>query len=350
MPKIVLHILNTGSFSGAENVVITIIREFRRHNIKGFRFVYVSPKGKIQKRLHQENIEYEVINKVSVIEIKRIIKKYKPDILHAHDFTASIICSIASGCIPVISHIHNNSPWIKNFCKRSIVYGLSCFRYSYMLGVSGSVFEEFIFGKYFRNKEKIIDNPINIQDIREKAQRAFEKEAYDIVFLGRFSVPKNPYRFIDIVERVNKKNTVSAAMIGDGDYRDEIEEKIRMLNLQNIIKIKGFMENPYGILRASKILCMPSVWEGYGLAAVEALALGVPVISTGVGGLPGIVNDSCGKICNTMDEFVSAIVDLIENPEIYEIKKASSKIRAEELNNIDKYINTLKEIYETISV
>ena len=177
MPKIVLHILNTGSFSGAENVVITIIREFRRHNIKGFRFVYVSLEGNIQERLQQENIEYEVIDKVSISEIKRIIKKYKPNILHAHDFTASIICSIASGCIPVISHIHNNSPWIRYFCKQSIVYGLSSFKYSYMLGVSESVFEEFIFGKYFRKKEKIIDNPINIQDIREKAQKALEKEA-----------------------------------------------------------------------------------------------------------------------------------------------------------------------------
>ena len=85
-----------------------------------------------------------------------------------------------------------------------------------------------------------------------------------------------------------------------------------MFNLQNVIKIKGFMENPYGILNASKILCMPSVWEGYGLVAVEALALGIPVVSTGVGGLPGIINNSCGKICNITDEFISIIVELIE--------------------------------------
>ena len=53
---------------------------------------------------------------------------------------------------------------------------------------------------------------------------------------------------------------------------------------------------------------MPSLWEGFGLAAVEALTLGLPVVCSGAGGLCDIVNDSCGKICKTLDEYVSELV------------------------------------------
>ena len=110
---VILHILNTGSFSGAENVVISIINEFQKRNIENIELIYVSLEGSIRKRLEKEKIKYEPIKKMSVGEIKRVIKKYNPDIIHAHDFTASIICAVSAKKIPVISHIHNNCPWLK---------------------------------------------------------------------------------------------------------------------------------------------------------------------------------------------------------------------------------------------
>ena len=181
---VILHVLNTGSFSGAENVVISIINEFQKRNIENIELIYVSLEGSIRKRLEKEKIKYEPIKKMSVGEIKRVIKKYNPDIIHAHDFTASIICAVSAKKIPVISHIHNNCPWLKKICLKTLAYGMTCFKYKYMLGVSDSVFEEFIFGRFFDKKEKIVGNPISVELIRRKTDGSNSGEEYDIAFLG----------------------------------------------------------------------------------------------------------------------------------------------------------------------
>ena len=348
MDKIIFHVLNTGSFSGAENVVINIINEFTEQNIQGYRFIYVSLNGSIENRLVQENIEYIFIENMNIKEMRRIIKQYSPDIIHAHDYTASVISVLSSGSIPVISHIHNNSPWIRKICLRSILYGLSCLKYHIMLGVSNSVFKEFIFGGIFKNKEYIIGNPINIKKIQKKAEQATDNRSYDIVFLGRFSSVKNPFLFLDIISDICKKIHVNAVMIGDGELMDAIKAEIEHRNMKNIIVLKGFMQNPYGILKKSKILCIPSSWEGYGLAAVEALALGTPVICSNTGGLPDIIDDSCGKICNKKDEYVNEITDLLLNNDKLQMKQNFALEKAKLIDNIKKYMSELYKMYENI--
>ena len=55
---VILHVLNTGSFSGAENVVISIINEFQKRNIENIELIYVSLEGSIRKRLEKEKIKY----------------------------------------------------------------------------------------------------------------------------------------------------------------------------------------------------------------------------------------------------------------------------------------------------
>ena len=93
-------------------------------------------------------------------------------------------------------------------------------------------------------------------------------------------------------------------MVGDGEQKDLCIEKIKQYNLENTIKMYGFVENPYVILKNAKIACTTSKWEGFGLAVIEALALGVPVVVENVGNLSEIVNDQCGYVVNGEEEFV----------------------------------------------
>ena len=122
-----------------------------------------------------------------------------------------------------------------------------------MLGVSTSVFNEFIFGKYFKQKEKIVGNPVDILEIQSKAKKALNQEGYDLVFLGRLASQKDPLLFLKIVLEVNNEIPIKAVMIGDGQIRDLVERKIEDEGLQEIVTVKGFIENPYGILKNSKI-------------------------------------------------------------------------------------------------
>jgi glycosyltransferase involved in cell wall biosynthesis len=343
--KRVLHILNSSSYSGAENVVINIINNIKENCI----CAYVSREGSIRNILEKNKINFYPIKKMTISEIRNVVKQFKPDIIHAHDYTASIICAFSGIKIPIISHLHNNSSWIRTFHPYSFAFLLSCICYKKILMVSSSILNEYIFGSIIKKNCMIISNPIDIKTIRQKAMIQNDEIIinYDIVYLGRFSAEKNPLRFIYIVSELRKKlPSIKAAMIGSGTLYDICKDKINILNINNNLILTGFMENPYKVLSKAKILCMTSEWEGYGLVAVEALSLGIPVIAPPVGGLPEILNDSCGKLCANDNEIINEIEKLLCDYSYWKIKNIKAKEQANKLNNIDDYIKKVKMLYE----
>lgn len=342
--RTVLHLLNTNTYSGAENVAITMIRAMKRL-YPHYRLVYVSPDGPIRDRLDSEGVEFEPIEKISRREIRRVIKKYHPEVIHAHDFTASIVSAYASFGVPVISHIHNNPPWLGRLCVKTVAYLLSSVRYKKILGVSPSVFDEFIFGRFIKGKSEVIGNPVDLESILEAAEHADVKDGYDVVFLGRLSEPKNPIKFLEVVAGLKEKMNVKAAMIGDGELRSEVEAKITELGLSDTVTILGFMDNPHGILASSGLLCMTSTWEGYGLVAAEALALGKPVVATPVGGIPTIINGKEGRLVSDVSDFVLAIEKLLTDNEEYFEASACATARAKEIENLHSYSEKINQLY-----
>lgn len=344
MTKRILHILNSTSYSGAENVVITTIEGFRASDTD-YEFIYASPDGSINGVLSKRGIIYAPMKSVCPSEVWRLIKKYNPTILHAHDFKASMVAAAAAGKIPVISHIHNNSPWLKKYCVYSLAYAVSCIKYKYILGVSDSVFSEYVFGKLIKNKAYVVGNPIDTSRVVAAATAADSKEAYDVCFLGRLCEPKDPLRFVELIKALNERVNATAVMMGDGPYRKAVEEKISKYGLSDKITVKGFVTNPYGILKNSKVLCAPSKWEGFGLMTVEALSLGVPVAASNVGGLPNILTPYCGALCRNDNEFIEFLYKLLTDAESYRDFCRGAVRRAEELNNITEYCKKIHSFY-----
>ena len=346
--KTIVHILNTGSFSGAENVVVTLIRQMKKRYKDEYRMIYVSLKGSIEAKLIEENIEYCLLEKLSIGSIKGVIKEYNPNIIHAHDYRASMLSSVVHGNIPVICHLHNNQLALKRLGMKSILYFITTFQYKKILTVSEAVNKEYVFGRFVQEKVQMIGNPIDNEYILYKASLE-DGEEYDVVFLGRLSEPKNPIRFINIMKKiVTSFPDVKVAMIGTGELEGECRKLIEELNLKKNVFLLGFRDNPYVILKNAKLLCVTSIWEGFGLMAIESLALGIPVISTGVGGLKNIVTDDCGHICENDEEFIYQIEKLLED-KIYQKKLSEGALkRSEELENIENYVRTIKIVYEDI--
>ncbi len=339
----VMHVLKTNKFSGAESVAISIIKATR----DSAESVYVSPAGEIDQFLDRDGITHYRVDKLRISEIKKAVKAIKPDIIHAHDFSASIICACASHSTPVISHIHNNALWIRKVNARSLAYALSCSRYAKIIGVSESIIRDFCFGERFVSKFTVIHNPINKEKIGEMAGNHSEK--YDIGFLGRMSEPKNPLFFVQIIKELKRTNRdIKAVMIGDGEQFEEVSESIRENELASNIRMVGFQSNPYQILNECKTLCMPSKWEGFGLAAEEAMVLGIPVVASRTGGLQEIVDETCGFLCSELSDYIRSFQRIFSDVEFYQSLCSGAYTRSKGFSELSDYKKIIESLYDEI--
>lgn len=342
--KKVLHLLASNQFSGAEKVVCTIIESMKEK----YDMFYCSPEGNIKEYLEEKNICYIPIKKLSLRDVKNVIRVYKPDIIHAHDFKASFICALLNKNNQyLVEHIHNNNPWLKKININSLIFLYSAIKANKILTVSNSIKNEYIFSNFVQKKIVCIGNPISIENVLNKVNEKDYIKEYDICCVARLSVQKNPIRFLKIIDLIKEKvPQIKAIWIGNGELKEVIEKEIQELGLMDNITLMGFQKNPYKYLARSKIFLLTSDWEGYGLAAFEALSLGVPAIVSNVGGLPSIVDETCGKLCNNNEEYVDSIIKLLKSPAKLKKYSLNAKKRALLLSNIDDYMNKLSNIYE----
>ena len=345
MKKILLIMPNDG-YSGAEKVIFQIINGLKNK----YEFIYVSEAGKIDEYLKKYSIRHIILSsRLNRKEIIFAIKNEKPDIIHTVDFRALVKISTINLNIPVVAHLHNNPLWLKSININSVLYLLSSFKTKKIITVSNAVIDEYIFKRIIKNKIENVLNPMDKNEVLEKVKSTDFIKKYDLCFVGRLTEQKNPILFLKIVKKLKENNKkIKILMIGTYSENNKVDEFIKKNNLEKNIDKIDFVENPYKYMASSKILCMTSKWEGFGLVAFEALTLGLPVITTNVGGISNMVDSSCGFFCSTIDEFEEKINYLIYNENNLKIYSKKAREKSERLNNIDKYLNNIDNIYREV--
>lgn len=343
MKKRVLHILSSNELAGAENVAINIINNLSNT----YECAYASPEGGIREILKSHNIHYIPLENFYTSQLRKVIDKYKPDIIHAHDFKATVKCLVASMFTPVVSHIHQNPNWLKRVTPYSIMFFLACFKIKQIVVVSPDIKKSTFLSTIFKSKTTVIRNIVDIKRIREKSEEIIA-DKYDIAFIGRLSRIKNPLKFISIIEKV--KDTIPnlrVVMLGEGPQESVCKDYIIKNNLESVIDLKGFLSNPYPQLLYSKLLVMTSLSEGLPIVAIEALALEKPIIVPRLEGMEYIVDKSCGFICNSEEEFVSKIIYLLETEQTYLDMSIAAAKHATELCDLNLYRRNLDQVYQS---
>lgn len=340
----VLHLLSSNKFSGAENVVCQIIDMFKDDK---YSMVYCSVEGPIGETLKNKDINFRGISKLSYQEIKKIIELEKPNIIHAHDIRASIWASIFNKKIKIISHIHGNHDDMKKYTFKSLLYKVVSNRFNHIFWVSQSALEDYKFSNKIKRNSSILYNVIDVKSLINKKNEDKNIYNYDVVYLGRLVYPKNPRRLIKILKDVKDKfPNLKVALIGDGILRTEIEVLVKQLGLEENIQFLGFLTNPYKILSDSKVMVMTSIYEGTPMCALEAMGMGVPIISTPTDGMRDIVkNGVTGYLSEKDEELTTYILSVIQDKD--KRKKISDNVKKEFkiINNIQKYKKEIERYY-----
>lgn len=143
-----------------------------------------------------------------------------------------------------------------------------------------------------RSRIRVIPNPVDIEAVRAAAgsgcaaNLGTTKSNNRIAVVGRLSCEKGQRLALEALRIVNANRTQLRYMdiVGDGPDRAELEQLASQLGIAEYVKFHGFLPNPYPLIRASQLLCIPSEHEGLPNVALEAMALGTAVVATNCSG------------------------------------------------------------------
>ncbi|MDF5720861.1 MAG: glycosyltransferase [Rhizonema sp. PD37] len=141
-----------------------------------------------------------------------------------------------------------------------------------------------------RNRVAVIPNPVDSKQFWLRSQAEPEhpwlkyKESPVIVSLGRLGKRKNYSLLLKAVAKVRSQIEVKLIIFGEGPERIHLEEEIAKLGLQEEVSLPGHVDNPWSHIAKADVFVMSSLDEAFCLALVEAMACGVPVISTDAAG------------------------------------------------------------------
>lgn len=340
----VLHMLQSNRFSGAENVVCQIISMCKSYGVE---FAYSSRDGQIREALKDRNIEFHPIEKMSVSEFRRVIKEVKPDVIHAHDMAASFYAALACGNVPLVSHIHNNAFNSRGVSLKSILYYIAARKAKHIFWVSQSSYNGYVFHKSLEKKSSILYNVIDIEALKRKMEKDTNDYDFDIVYLGRLTYQKNPERLLSVLRKIRDRyQGVKIAVIGTGDLEAEIKRTAVETGMSSSVKFLGFLSNPSKILHDAKAMIMTSRWEGTPMCALEAMALGVPIVSTPTDGLKDVISEGeTGFLSDDDDVLAMRCVDLIKDEELYRRLSVNSMSVAEKMMDMAKYADAILSSY-----
>ena len=178
-----------------------------------------------------------------------------------------------------------------------------------------------------------------------------------IVTIGRPSYQKNPFFLVDVIKGVHEKHPeVQFYLLGVGYYSPDLEEmnqRIEAYGLKDIVVLKEWADHDATMqyVKDSILYLTVSRYEGLPLAVVEALGLGKCIVASKVVGNVDCVHDGYnGRVLDlNVADFVSAINDLLENPEkIAEYGRNSRELYENEFD-IRKRIGMLEDIYRDVA-
>jgi glycosyltransferase involved in cell wall biosynthesis len=324
----VAFIINSLAGGGAERVMATFLRasepESRSFDLSLILLDRETPAYEAPAfvPIHQLDTRFSLLR--SVVAVYRALKADRPDVTVSFLTRANVANVLAArllGIPAIISERVNTSSHLGDglggaFAKLIVraTYGLARRIIAVSPGVADDLARNFGIQKA---KLAVISNPIDLETIQRDAARAAETPAIDslggnyVAAMGRLVPNKN---FGMLIEAFAQSGIPGQLLIlGDGPERPALERRIAELGLNGHVLLPGFSANPFPLLRAAKCFVLPSNAEGFPNSLLEAMAIGVPVISTNCASGPSEVLADLAR-GSVVDPVVAAKYGILVQP------------------------------------
>ena len=282
---------------------------------------------------------------------RKYIQKTQPDVVIA--FMVSVytvtLLALMGIDIPVISSVRND-PAYSNLRKK-ITRKILLPRSAHVV-VQTQQIKEF-FNKNIQKKTTVIYNPVNEQVFEVKGERlkVNDERLNRIVSVGRLYPQKDQKTMIEAFAKVSKRYPDwSLTIFGEGPEREALESLVERLKVKDKVLLPGRSENIIDELNKSKIFCLSSVYEGMSNALVEAICVGLPIVTTKVSGTEELIKDGeNGFIVNIGDKeaMAKALVKIIEDENLqnqFAEKNKAQAIKFETNTIVDQWEDLVNSV------
>lgn len=172
-----------------------------------------------------------------------------------------------------------------------------------------------------------------------------------VVHMSNFRRVKRPEDVIHIFARVVKEIPARLMLIGDGPETHRCVDLVRQYGLRDRVLFMGNQEQVIPLLSVADLLLLPSEQESFGLAALEAMACGVPVVASAVGGLPEVVVDGeTGFLCpvGDVEAMAARSLQLLSSPHLHNAFSAAGVERVRSTFCAQRIVPLYEELYRRV--
>ncbi len=304
--------------------------------------------------------EYQPYETVLASKMVDVVKHEGLDILHVHyaiphasaAFMAKMILKSEGVDIPFVTTLHGTDITLVGRDPSFEPVITFCLNESdAVTAVSKSLKEDTYMHFSTTRPIEVIPNfikiPADLDEIdRSLRERYAQDDEFVLCHVSNFRKVKRVEDVLRVFQRVNKVKPSHLLLVGDGPERYKLEELCRELDLCERVKFLGKVTDTQHVLEIADVFVLPSETESFGLAALEAMAVGVPVISSNTGGIPEVnLHGVTGYLSNVGDveDMAKNMLDIFKDEETLMQFRRNAQNRAREFD-----LNSVVTQYETV--
>lgn len=327
----VVQVMPEFGLAGAEIMCENLAIELKK---KGVEVVVVSLfnyHSAITERLEKNNIRIVYLNKKRGLDLNvykglfHLIKKEKPDVIHTHRYVMQYVVPVAKLCgVKCVIHtVHNvatkEQGKIKRLVSKFFFHSFNVTPVALSSEVKKTIIEE------YKLNEKLVPIIYNGENLnRFKCKNNYQVNGdFNILHVGRFMKAKNHIFLIQSVHELLKMGiNVKLTCVGDfhSDIGSQCLEYVKKNDLTNVITFAGLQSNVIPFLEKADCFILPSLYEGMPMVLIEAMATGLPIIASSVGGIPDMIKDRESGLLISLNnnDIISAVKELFYNEKLRE--------------------------------
>jgi glycosyltransferase involved in cell wall biosynthesis len=301
----VLQVIDSLSLGGAEVLVAEMYSGLRKRGIECEYYLLRCNKTSLEQKLLLQGavihapITVSVYSPIHILALRRHLRAFEYDVVHVHLFPAQLwaACGARAAHIttPLVTTEHSTQTRRRTRCYRLIdrwMYG----QYRRVAAVSRATMDNLLtWLPKLRGKVTVCSNGVNV-DAFASAATADKQTLFSIsadlqvvICVGRLETVKGHET---LLHAINLVPDVVLALVGDGRLLRQLGELADKLGILSRVRFLGSRTDVPLLLKAADVYVQPSRWEGYGIAALEAMAARKPVVASDVPGLAEVVGDA----------------------------------------------------------